>query len=127
MALRPNPLVPAGAVATIDRLLGRMREDWCVIEEPSATRDKGGATISDGYSARASVPCQVVAAGRAAVERLFGGRFGPETDYIVKMPRDTAVSSDERIVVNGKTLQVVSDNDVQSYGFELIVATRATG
>ena len=126
MAIRPNPLVPAGAVVTIDRLLGRMREDWCVIRRKSPSQDAGGAPISGGFTTAASVDCQVAASGRAAVERAFGGQFGPETEYVLKLPRDTDVRSDDQIIVNGKTLQVVADDDLKSYGFEVIVAAKAT-
>lgn len=126
MTIRPNPILPAGAVTVIDALLGRMREDSCVVKRRPAGVDAGGAPATGPYTTVATVGCQVAAAGRTAVERMFGGQFGPETDYVIKLPRTTDVRSDDQIAVNGKTVQVISDDDLKSYGFELIVAAKAT-
>jgi hypothetical protein len=125
MTIEPHPLVRPAAPG-IDRLLARFRESTCVIQRKGSSQDAGGAPASGGYSTVATVGCQVAAAGRLAVERVFGGQFGPEIDYVVKMPRDTSLTSDDQIVVNGTTMQIVSDDGLKSYGFELLVAAKAT-
>jgi hypothetical protein len=124
--ITPNPLIPAGANATISRLLGRMRDDTCVIQRKPVGFDAGGAPISGPYTAVASVDCRVVASGRTPVESISGGRVGPIADYEILMPPDTDVLSDDRIVVNGKTMEVVQDQDAISHGYQLRVLVKAT-
>lgn len=124
--IRPNPLIPSGGVAAIDRLQGRLMQDLCTIERKSATRDAGGALATGGYAAAFSVPCQVTTPGRTATERVAGGRFGPEADYEIRMPRDTEIGSDDRIAVNGQTMQVVYAPDAASFGFVLTVLAKVT-
>lgn len=126
MAIKPYPqYIEAEDAADIDAELLINRNDTCVIQRKAGTRSVGGAPV-ETYATLSTVACQVAAAGRAAVERMFGGRVGPETDYVIKLFRDDVVPSDGRIVVNGKTLQVVSDDAAKSNGFELIVAAKAT-
>lgn len=125
MAITPVPLLPSGAVATVNRLLARMRDDTCVIERPTSGTDAGGAPIS-GYTAVATVACKVSAPGRAPVEAISGGRVVPLVDYEISLPPDTDVRNEDRIVVNGRTLYVVADRDAVSHGFELKVLVKAS-
>lgn len=125
MTITPNPLVPAGGAAVVNRLLARMRDDTCVIERPSSGTDAGGAPIS-GYTAVATVACKVSAPGRAPVEAISGGRVVPLVDYEISLPPDTDVRNEDRIVVNGRTLYVVADRDAVSHGFELKVLVKAS-
>lgn len=125
--ITPNPLVPTGAVATVNRLLGRMRDDTCVIQRPTSGTDAGGAPIS-GYTPvdPDGVPCKVTTPGRAPVEAISGGRVVPLVDYEISLPPDTDVRNEDRIVVNGRTLYVVADRDAVSHGFELKVLVKAS-
>lgn len=125
MAITPVPLLPTGAVATVNRLLARMRDDTCVIERPTSGTDAGGAPIS-GHTAVATVACKVSAPGRAPVEAISGGRVVPLVDYEISLPPDTDVRNEDRIVVNGRTLYVVADRDAVSHGFELKVLVKAS-
>jgi hypothetical protein len=127
MAIRPHPAVPSGVVtAVIDPLLARYRGDWCVIQRKSASLDPAGAPISGGFTTIANVDCQVVASGRVAVERVFGGQFGPEAELVIKVDRAVDVHSDDQIIKDGKTMQVVSSDEDKSYGFELLIGVKAT-
>lgn len=127
MSLRPNPILPAGAVAAIDRILEGQRDDLCVIERPSSGVDAGGAPASATFTAVQGVPCQVSAPARVAIEAASGGRFVPEADYEVRLPRETDVRSADRIVVKGIRLEVVSILKALSFGMQMIVAAKATG
>lgn len=124
MPITPVPLIPAGAAATVNRLLTRLRDDTCVIERPTSGTDAGGAPIS-GYTTAATVACKVTAPGRAPVEAVSGGRVVPLVDYEISMPPETDVRNEDRIVVNGRTLYVVADRDAVSHGFELKVLVKA--
>lgn len=126
MTIKPHPAIPSAAAVGIGKVLGRFRRDLCVIQRKPAGRDAGGALLSGEYTVVQGVECAVAASGRAAVERVFGGRFGPEVDYVLKLPPATVVLSDDRITVNGTTMQVISGDQAKSYGFELLVAARAT-
>jgi head-tail adaptor len=125
VSLHPNPLVPAGANATINRLLARMRDDTCVIERPTSGVDAGGAPIS-GYTAIAKIACKVAAPGQMPVETISGGRVVSLVDYFISLPPTTDVREDDRIVVNGRTLSVVADPDAASHGYELKVSVKAS-
>lgn len=124
MAIRPNVLIPAGGVAIVDRLLGRLRPDSCAIQRRSGGRSPGGAPTAT-FATVATVPCAVVVPGRTPGEGVAGGRFGPAADYEVRVPRDADVRSEDRIAVNGQTLEVTYAPTAASEGFELIVLAKA--
>jgi hypothetical protein len=127
VAVKPyTQYLDAATIAEIDAELALNRGDSCVIQRKSGDLDAAGAPVSGGYTTVATVTCRVKSAGRVAGERAYGGQFGPEADYEITMPRDTDVRSDDQIVVNGKTMQVVGDDDAKSYGFELVVGAKAT-
>lgn len=126
MVIKPySQYLEADDIAEIDEELALNRGDTCVIQRKSAGLDAAGAPVSGGFSTVASLDCQVKAAGRVAVERVLGGQFGPEVDYVISLPRGADVRSDDQIVVNGQTMQVVNDDESKSYGFELIVGAKA--
>lgn len=120
----PNPLLSAGAVATIDRLQARMMTDVCTIQRLGSTRASGGALV-EAYATVATLPCRVSASARMAVETLTGGRYGPEADYEVLVSRAADVRSTDRILVNDQTLNVVFAAVAASYGFLLKVLCKA--
>jgi len=125
MAIRPNPILPAGAVASIDRLLAGQMADTCVIRRPSGARGASGAP-SGAETTVATAPCLVRVPGRAPTEAVAGGRYGPQADYEVVVPRGTDVRSSDTIAVNGRTLDVIFAPLASSFGFTLTVAAKAT-
>jgi hypothetical protein len=124
--ITPNPLIPAGSNALIIRLLGRMRDDTCVIQRKPTGVDAGGAPVSGAYTAVASVDCRVVASGNVPTENISGGRVGPVADYEIYLPPDTEIRSDDRIAVNDKVMEVVEDQDAVSHGYQLKVLVKAS-
>lgn len=126
MAIRPHPLIPAGGAAAVDRVLARTRGDVCTIQRPVTTRSPGGAPVA-GFATVAVVDCAVALPGRTPVEGVSGGRYAATGDYEVRLPRGVVVHPDDRILVNGRTLEVVDDRDAVSYGFQTIVVAKATG
>lgn len=127
MTIKPySQYLEAADVVEIDAELALNRGDSCVIQRPGASRDPGGAPVSGGLTTVAVVDCQVKSSGRVAGERVFGAVFGPEADYVISLPRETDVRSDDLITVNGKTMQVTGEDEAKSYGFELIIAAKAT-
>lgn len=124
MAPIPSPLLPAGAVAAIDRLLTGQRSSVCTIQRPASGVDFTGAPTG-GFTTTAVAVCTVRAPGRMPIESVGGGRFGAVVDYEVAFAPDVDVKSNDRIVVNGRTLQVIADHDAASHGFQLKVLAKA--
>lgn len=126
MSRRPNPALPAGAVATIDRLLVKQRGDTCIIERPVSGTDAGGAPVSGWEQVGDPEPCKVTAPGRMPMETVSGGRAVPLVDYEVSFYRDVEVHNEWRIqhVESGRTLYIVADRDAVSYGFQVKVLVK---
>lgn len=97
----------------------------CVIQSPATGVDRGGAPVS-GWDTTATVACRVESPSRQPVETINGGQAGPLVSYDVYIhPRSTVVGSTDRILVNGRTLYVVGDNDAASIRFDLKLSTTA--
>jgi hypothetical protein len=126
LVIRPNPLLPPASARSIARLLGRTRLDLCVIERRGTGRDAGGAPTTGPFEVVQGVECRVSQPGRAPLERVSGQQFGAEADYEIALPPDTQVNNNDRITVNGKTLEVVYVPSAISYGFELKVQAKAS-
>ena len=126
--IRPHPLIPAGTVATLDRLFTGLRQDTCVIERPSTSRDAGGAPVGT-MTVTGGFPCTVRRPGRVGTERTAGARFGPDVDYEVLFDREVQVTTDDDLVVmrTGTRLRVVSVPDAESYGLQMIVGAKVAG
>lgn len=122
----PEVLTDAEMNAISDELIAAgVMPDSCVIKRPSTGRDAGGAPLSGGESTVATVACRVGLAGTASVERVMGGRFGPDADYLVALPRGTDVQTDDAIEVNGMRLDVIYAAR-PSFHVAINVACRAT-
>lgn len=125
MSLAPHPALSRGSARNVSRLLTRFRTDLCVIQRPTSGTDAGGAPVG-GFTAIAVVPCRIQAAGRMPIEAVSGGRVGPVADYELYFDPGIDIRSKDRIAANGKTMDVVSDFDAQSHGFELKVLAKST-
>jgi len=123
VSITRNPIIPAGAYATVGHLLGRMRTSVCTVQRPRSGINAAGSPVA-GFATVAVVPCRVVASGRIPVETVTGGRFGPVADYELFFSPDADVRSQDRIITNGATLNVVADQDAVSHGFQLKVIAR---
>ena len=125
MAIRPNPILSLGSQATIDRLLAGQMADVCTVQRQATQRGVSGAQVT-AWGTTAVVPCKVATPGRAPVENVAGARYGPQADYEITVPRDTDIRSTDRILVNGRALDVIFAPLATSFAFVLRVAARAT-
>ena len=121
MSPAPNPLLPAGAVATVDRLLGRLRTDVCQVKRKGTTRDVGGSRV-EAFGVVATESCQVRAVNRAANTAAIGGRLTSLADYEIVFDRAVQVREGDRIAVNGQTFTAVNVPNEASHAFTLTVA-----
>lgn len=119
MSLRPNPLIPLGAVRVIDRQLERLRTEVCTVQEPVHSQDEGGAPVRD-YGTTGVYSCRVVQLS-AGAENVGGGRFQTVSSPEVRLPREAIVSNDSRIIVGDLIYEVTADVDIASHGTELRV------
>ncbi len=124
MALRPNPLLPTGAVASLDRLLGRLRQDVCQVKRRGVSRDAGGAPITSAYGVVDTLDCQVRAVNRAANEFVVGGRLTALADYEIVVSREADIREADRITVNSKTFEVANAPNEATHGLTLTVAVK---
>lgn len=124
--IRPNPLLSASSARAIARLKARTRLDLCVIQRRASGRDAGGAPASAAFETQQGVDCRVSQPGRAPLERVVGQQFGAEADYEIALPPDTQIGNNDRITVNGRTLEVIYVPAAISYGFELTVQCKAS-
>jgi hypothetical protein len=118
-------VLPDATLDKIGRMLLKLRPDTCLIKRKPSGRGIGGAPAGGDYSTVGSVSCRVAVPQRAAQEGIYGGRFVPEADYIVALPRGTDVNSQDRISVNGQTLEVISVPSAASYFVEIVLPCKA--
>jgi head-tail adaptor len=79
-----------------------------VIQAGTLTSDGGGG-YSEAFSAAETVACRV--APLTGTEREVGGRVSSEAEYVITLPAETTVETDDRIVVGGITYNVVAVRD----------------
>ncbi len=99
--------------------------DTCFIQRQSGAVDAAGAEI-DEWVTTDIVACRVDAPARQPVEVVSGGSVTPGVDYDVYLyPRSTVVHNTDQILVNGRVLRVVGDQDAISIHVDVKVSTRA--
>ena len=119
-------VAPALSSADLDAIgdeLAVLRPDTCVISRPDPDALDAAGASTDAYEVIATLACRVDVAGTRAIERIFGGRFAAEADYVVFVHRRYAASvhSDYRIEVSGIMLEVVHDPSAASFEAELAI------
>lgn len=114
----------AGAVAAARAFAAATHRSACVLLDPPAGVDRGGADAGGAWTPAATVPCRVDPTGRAAREGVFGGRVGVTIDYVVAFPVGTAVSDRQRVAVNGEVFEVAAVTDADDYQAEVYAACR---
>jgi hypothetical protein len=119
-----TPAIDDALMASVSRDLGVLRSDVCVIRRPLTTRDAGGAPI-DGWSSSAPVDCRVDVAGTRPIERVMGGTFAPDADYLISFPVGTDVDNDDQIDARGVTYDVITVLNT-TYAFETTAACRTS-
>lgn len=79
-----------------------------VIQSGTLTSDNGGGW-TEAFTAAGTVACRVspISGG----EREIGGRISTEAEYVITLPAETAVETDDRIVVGAITYNVVAVRD----------------
>jgi SPP1 family predicted phage head-tail adaptor len=79
--------------------------DSCAIKAATETSDgAGGASVA--WATTATVACGVEQTGRAPEERMVAEKLALTTAFTVRLPRGTAVTVANRLLVGGVTYQV---------------------
>lgn len=122
--LSPPGIIPRGAVRAIDRIQRKQAQSICTVQRPAATVDEVGVETGRDWYTVGVYDCQVTTYGSGS-ETQFAGRVGPDADYVVKLPREADPRGDDRILVNGGTLQIVYVPRFQSSGLRVTAITKS--
>lgn len=79
-----------------------------VIHSGTLTSDGGGG-YSESFAAAGTVSCRV--APISGAEREEGGRISADSEYVITLPAETAVETDDQIQVAGITYNVTAVRD----------------
>lgn len=79
-----------------------------VINSGTLTSDGGGG-YSEAFTASGTVACRV--APVTGSERELGDRIAADAEYVITLPAETSVETDDRIVTGGVTYNVVAVRD----------------
>ena len=109
--------IDTAMLAAMRSAIADLLPDTCNILSVTRTPDgQGGVTESWG-TAYGTVSCRVdmpqnLMAGR---ENLVGGALQPFTSYILSLPYDTTITTNNRVEHSGATYAVISVNTEQSW------------
>jgi len=73
----------------------------------------GGGGYAESFGAGGTVPCRIAPAN--AGEGEVGGRISSDAEWIITLPAETSVDTDDQIVSGGKTFTVVAIRGPRSY------------
>jgi SPP1 family predicted phage head-tail adaptor len=79
-----------------------------VIQSGTLTSDGGGG-YTETFTPSGTVACRV--APLSGDERQEGGRITTDSEYVITLPADTTVETDDRIVVGSITYNVTAVRD----------------
>lgn len=105
--------------------LAVLRNDTCLIRRRAAGSPDTGGGSDPSFSNGATVGCRVAPRQRAAQVGVFGGRLTPEADFVIAVPRGTAVDQNDQVVVKGQTLTILNDPHLPSVSFELLLECKS--
>jgi len=80
----------------------------------------GGGTTT--FAASGTVDCRVAPVGGS--DREVADRLSSEADWIITLPAQTSIQTDDRIVTNGGTFAVVAVHSPRSYEISTRVEAR---
>lgn len=93
----------AGMRADFERAL----PDSVSIERNTPTVSAMGEAVAS-WAAVATPSGRLAPAGNQSVERAFAEKFGAEVTWRLTLPRSADVTAKDRVVVGGRTLEVVA-------------------
>jgi hypothetical protein len=99
--------VPSGELSQLRAASLVTLGDTCTLERITQANDSGG-----GYSdtvVTATVACSVAPGpDMSALEQLAGGVVAPSVPFVVRLPHDTVIDANDRILHSGRTLEVIA-------------------
>lgn len=107
-----------------ERELALMRDDGakslpdtCDILEPTESSDLAGSYARSWAVSASAVPCRLspTSLGGRDAEAVHSGRLTAVTDWTLTLAWDVPVSSVARVVCNGRTFEVSSDDEDRSW------------
>lgn len=101
-------MLTATDLASMRATAERALPGTAVIQWGTLTSDGGGGW-TEGFVASGTVACRV--APISGSEREVGDRVSAESQYVITLPAETSVETDDRIVVSGVTYNVTAVRD----------------
>jgi SPP1 family predicted phage head-tail adaptor len=101
-------MLSASEVARMRTVAEQALPGTAIIQGGSLTSDGGGGW-TEGFTAAGTVACRV--APISGSEREEGERISADSQYVLTLPAETAVETDDRIVVAGVTYNVTAVRD----------------
>jgi head-tail adaptor len=105
-------------VAGMRRVLETSLPDVAVIHTNTFTSDSGGGGTS-AWTVAGTFPCRVspsgIVSGAYGREIEIGSRLASDADWIITLPAETPIDTDNRIAVGSRTFNVVALHAPHSY------------
>ena len=98
-------------LAAMRRDANRMLPDTAVLYSNTLTSDDGGG-YTEAFSAAGTVACRVAPiTSRSGGEGEVGDRIEADAQYVITLPAETSIETDDRIMVGQITYNVVAVRD----------------
>jgi len=112
-----STLLPADEIAAMQATQNDALPDTCTIQTRSIVNTKG--SVSESYAnTYTGVACRLGAMNYQKAEREIGAVLASQTDYVLTVKNDQAVSPTDRVVHNSVTYEVMAvSNDKASWLF----------
>lgn len=108
-----SALSPAELSAIRDAIEDELLPDTCTILSVTEVNNGMGGITETWGTASTNVACRLdMKQGR---EQVIGDGLKPYTMYMLSLPYDTVISSNNRILHNGITFAVIAPNNSQSW------------
>ena len=117
-------MLPAGQeLTTLRGVCNATLTDTAVIQQPVEVIGPGGDPETT-WTTTATVACRVAARASDPREVAVGGRITALMLWKIRLPWNTVVAPQYRIVANGSTFEVVDTDDAKSTKLQLVVNCR---
>lgn len=100
-------LLNSSQIAAMRATLNRSLPGTAIINSRTWVSDGGGGGTAD-YSASGTAPCRVSPAGQQPLEADIAAQIQGRAVYMITLPADTPVQSQDQIVADGRTFEVLA-------------------
>lgn len=104
-------MLTAADLASMRAVLEQSLPGTAVIQSGTLASDNGGG-YTETFTAAGTVACRIApVVNRGGAEGETGGRIEADAQYVITLPAETTIETDDRIVADGVTYNVVAVRD----------------